>query len=147
MRVILRENVKGTGSAGNIIEVKPGFARNYLIPQGFAYIANDKNMKVFEQEKVRKAKEQEKIRIEADKLRNEIEKISLTTAVKVGDDGKLFGSVSTHTISELLKEKGYDINHSKVIMGEPIRELGVYEVGVELAAGVEAKIKVWVVKE
>ena len=147
MRVILRENVKGTGSAGNVIEVKPGFARNYLIPQGLAYLANDKNLSMYEQEKVRKVKEQEKLRHEAEKLRNEIEKVSLTVAVKVGDDGKLFGSVSSHTISDLLKEKGYDINHRKVIVEEPIKELGVYEVGVELAAGVVARIKVWVVKE
>ncbi len=147
MRVILRENVKGTGAAGNIIEVKSGFARNYLIPQGLAYLANDKNLSMYEQEKVRKGKEQEKLRHEAEKLRDEIEKVSLTVAVKVGDDGKLFGSVSSHTISDNLKEKGYDINHRKVIIAEPIKELGVYEVGVELATGVNAKIKVWVVKE
>ena len=147
MKVILRENVKGKGDAGDIIDVKPGFARNYLVPQGNAYLASDKNMKIYELEKVRKAKEQSKFIAEAEKLKVEIEKVSLTAAVKVGEDEKLFGSVTTHTISDLLKEKGYDYNHRKVTIDEQIKELGVYEVGVQLATGVEARLKVWVVKE
>ncbi|MFC1607408.1 50S ribosomal protein L9 [Candidatus Latescibacterota bacterium] len=147
MKVILRENVKGKGDAGDIIDVKPGFARNYLVPQGHAYLASDKNMKIYELEKVRKAKEQLKYKAEAEKLKVEIEKVSLTAAVKVGEDEKLFGSVTTHTIAGLLKEKGYDYNHRKVTIDEQIKELGVYEVGVQLAAGVEARLKVWVVKE
>jgi len=147
MKVILREDIKGKGHAGQIIEVKPGYARNYLVPQGFAYLASEKNLKVYAYEKVRKAKELEKFRIEAENIKKEIEKISLTAVVKVGDDGKLFGSVSSHTISDLLKEKGFEYNHRKIKIEEPIKELGVYEVGVDLGAGVEARIKVWVVKE
>jgi large subunit ribosomal protein L9 len=147
MKVILREDIKGKGHAGQIIEVKPGYARNYLLPQGFAYLASEKNLNVYAHEKVRKAKELEKYRIEAENIKNEIEKISLTAAVKVGDDGKLFGSVSSHAISDLLKEKGFEYNHRKIKIEEPIKELGVYEVGVDLGAGVEARIKVWVVKE
>ncbi|MCE5249284.1 50S ribosomal protein L9 [bacterium] len=147
MKVILREDVKGKGRAGQIIEVKPGYARNYLVPRGFAYLSTDSNLKVYEHEKVFKAKEQEKIRIEAEQFKKEIEKISLTAAVKVGDDGKLFGSVTTHTIADLLKEKGYECNHRKINIAEPIKELGVYEVGVDLGAAIEARIKVWVVKE
>jgi large subunit ribosomal protein L9 len=147
MKVILREDVNDWGKSGDIIVVKPGFARNYLIPQGFAYLANDKNLKAYEQEKARKAKEMAKHLKEAEQLRVEIEKVSLTAAMKVGDDGKLFGSVTTHMISDLLKEKGYDFNHRKILIAEPIKELGVYEVAVELVPSIEAKIKVWVVKE
>ena len=147
MKVILRENVKGKGSAGSIIEVKPGFARNYLVPQGLAFLATEKNLKVYEHEKVRKVKEQEKSRHLAETQSVELEKISLTAAVKVGDDGKLFGSVTTHTISDLLKDKGYDFSHRKIVIDEPIKELGVYEIKIEVGTGVEAKVKLWVVKE
>ena len=127
--------------------MKTGYARNYLLPKGFAYSATEKNLKIYEQEKVRKEKDLEKLRFESKKLRTKLEKISLTAAVKVGDDGKLFGSVNSHTISDLLKEQGYDFNHRKIVIEDSIKELGVYEIEVHLYSGIEAKIKVWVVKE
>ena len=147
MKVLLREDVKNKGTAGTIIDVKPGFARNFLIPRGLAYIASDANMKVYEHEKYQKVKEREKMKSESEKVKTDIEKISLTAVVKVGDDEKLYGSVSSLTIADLLKEKGYTIHHRNILLGEPIRELGVFEVGIDLGFGVEAKIKVWVVKE
>lgn len=147
MKIILREDVKGKGKAGEIIDVKPGFARNYLIPHDCAYPATDAKIKVYEQEKYLKAKQQQQMKVEAEKLKADIEKISLTVAVKVGEDDRLFGSVSSHTISDLLKEKGYDINHRKVSIDDQIKELGVYEAGIDIGFGVEAQIKVWVVKE
>ena len=147
MKVILREDVKNKGTAGAIIDVKPGYARNYLIPQGLAYTASDANIKLYEQDKHRKVKEHVKLKSEAEQAKTDIEKISLTAAVKVGDDERLYGSVSSLTISDLLKEKGYDINHRKILLEEPIKELGVFEVGIDLGYGVVAQIKVWVVKE
>ena len=147
MKVILRENMEGKGTAGEIIEVKSGFARNYLLPRGFAYLASEKNMKIYEKEKLQKAKNMEQLLLETEKSKVEMEKISLTAVVKVGEDDKLFGSVTTHTISDLLKEKGYDINHRKVIIDEPIKELGIYEVGIDIGSGIVARVKVWVVKE
>jgi len=147
MKIILREEVKGKGKAGDIVDVKPGFARNYLIPQNFAYPATEAKIKVYEQEKYLKAKKQEQMRFDAEKLKEQIEKVSLTAVVKVGDDDRLFGSVTSQTIAELMKEKGYDINHRKVKINDQIKELGVYEVGIELGYSVEATIKVWVVKE
>jgi large subunit ribosomal protein L9 len=147
MKVILREDVKDKGNAGEIIEVKPGYARNYLIPKGLAYHATEANTKIFAVEKIRKAKKLEQLKVEAEKLKTEIEKISLTAVAKVGDDGKLFGSVTSHTIAELLKEKGYDFNHRKIIIEEPIKELGVFEANIELFQGVKATVKVWVVRE
>ena len=147
MKVILREDIKGKGAAGEIIDVKPGFARNYLIPQNFAYKATDANIKVYEQEKYLKAKKEEQLKIETEKVKVEIEKVSLTAAVKVGDDGKLFGSVTSQTISDLLKDQGYDINHRKITVDDQIKELGVFEVTIDLGYGVNATVKVWVVKE
>lgn len=147
MKVILREDVKSKGKAGEIIEVKPGFARNYLIPQDLAYPATEAKIKVYEQEKYLKVKKQEQLRVESEKLKTEIEKVSLTAVVKVGEDDRLFGSVTTHTIADLMKEKGYDINHRKVKIADQIKELGVFEVGIDLGFGVEATVKVWVVKE
>ena len=147
MKVILREDVKGKGNTGEIIDVKTGFARNFLVPQGLAYPATDAKIKVYEQEKYLKAKKQVQLSNKAEVMKVEMEKISLTTAVKVGEDDRLFGSVTTQTISDLLKEKGYEINHRKIIINELIKELGVYEVGIDLGFGVEARVKLWVVKE
>lgn len=147
MKVILREDVKNKGAAGDVIDVKSGYARNYLIPQGFAYLATEANTKVFATEKIQKAKKIDQLKAESEKLKTEIDNISLTAVVKVGDDGKLFGSVTSQSISELLKEKGYDYNHRKIILEEPIKELGVYEARVNIYQDVEATVKVWVVKE
>ena len=122
MKVILRDDVKGKGNAGDIIEVKPGFARNYLIPQGFAYNATDKNIVVYEQEKRRRAKLDAESRREAENLKVELEKISLTAAVKVGEEDRLFGSVTSNTIAELLMEKGYEFNHRKINIAENIKD-------------------------
>ncbi len=146
MKVILREDVKNKGAAGEIIDAKSGYARNYLIPQGFAYLATDANMKIYNREKIQKAKKLEQNKIEAKQLKEEIEKISLTAVVKVGDDDKLFGAVTSQVISDLLKEKGYDYSHRKIIIEEPIKELGVFEAKINIFQGVEATIKVWVVK-
>ena len=147
MKVILREDVKNKGISGEVIDAKPGYVRNYLIPQGLAYPATEANIKIYDREKLQKAKELEQHKINAEELKNEIEKISLTAVAKVGDDGKLFGSVTSQTISELLKEKGYDYSHRKITIEEPIKELGVFEAKIELFQGVEATVKVWVVKE
>ena len=147
MKVILREDVKGKGVAGDVIDVKPGFARNFLVPKGLAYLSTAKNQKVFEHEKARKAKEQEKFRLEAVKQSEELEKISLTAAVKVGDDGKLFGSVTPEMIAEAMLAEGIEIDKKKIILDEPIKALGVYNVSVKLHPEVSAEIRVWVVKK
>ena len=147
MKVILREDLKGKARAGEIIDVKPGFARNYLIPQGLAYPASEANIKVYEQEKLLKTKKMEQHRANNEKIKEDLEKISLKSVVKVGEDNRLFGSVTTHTISDLLNEKGYEINHRKVKIEEPIKELGVFEVSIDLGFGINARVKIWVVKE
>ena len=147
MKIILREDVKTKGVAGDIIDVKTGYARNYLIPRGLAYIASDANMRVYDGERVQKVKKIEQMKLEAEKTKAEIEKISLTAVVKVDDEGTLYGSVNAHTVADLLKEKGYEFSHRKITLDDSIKELGVYEAQVELVNDVEATVKVWVVKE
>ena len=147
MKVILREDVKNKGAAGEIIEVKTGYARNFLIPQGFAYSATEAKIRVFDHEKLHKVKKLEQLKNEAEKQKDELEKISLTAVVKVDDEGRLYGSVSSQTVSDLLKERGYEFNHRKISIEESIKELGVYEAVIELLSGINATVKVWVVKE
>jgi large subunit ribosomal protein L9 len=147
MKVILRDTVEGKGSTGDIIDVKPGFARNYLVPRGLAFAASEANTRAYKSEQYQKTKKREQLHAEAEKQKIEIEKISLTVAVKVGEDDKLFGSVTSLMIADLLREKGYDFNHRKIEIEEPIKELGVYEVAIHLAPEISARVKVWVVKE
>ena len=147
MKVILREDIKTKGTAGSVIEVKRGYARNYLIPNGLAYVASERNMKVFDRERIQKLNQTELQRVESLKLKEELEKISLTAVAKVSEEGKLFGSVTNQTVSDLLKEKGYEINHREIELEEPIKELGVYEVKVKLFQDTTASLKIWVVKE
>ena len=147
MKVILRKDVEGKGSLGDILNVKAGYARNYLIPKGLALRATPSNLKIFEEEIKQKSfhaiKEQKKSEMLAVKL----EKESFTAVVSVGEDDRLFGSVTSQTLSDLLKEKGFDIDHRKILMDEPIKALGIYTIGIKLHPEVMAKIKVWVVKE
>ncbi len=147
MKVILREDIKNKGEAGSIIEVKTGYARNYLIPQGLAYLASDANTVVFNREKLQKEKKMVEKRTEAEKRKKELEEISLTAVVKVGDDGKLFGSVNSQTISDLLKEKRFEFSHRKITIDDQIKELGVFETTINIFQDISATVKVWVVKE
>ncbi len=147
MKVILREDIKTKGTAGSVIEVKRGYARNYLIPNGLAYVATEGNMKVYDRERIQKGTRMEQQRVDALKQKEEIDSVSLTAVEKVSDEGRLFGSVTSQTISDLLKEKGYDIASRKIMLEEPIKELGVYEVKVSLFLDITATLKIWVVKE
>jgi large subunit ribosomal protein L9 len=147
MKVILRQDHEKLGEAGEIINVKPGFARNYLIPQGLAMSASPQNKKRFENEKKQMnwRKEQEKRR--AEELAKELENVSCTITVQVGEEDKLFGSVTSQHIAESLHTQGYELDKRKIILEEPIKSLGIYSVPIKLYQDVEAKVKVWVVKE
>lgn len=147
MKVILREDIKTKGTAGSVIEVKRGYARNYLIPNGLAYVATEGNMKVYDRDRIQKGTRMEQQRVDALKQKEEIDNVSLTAVEKMSDEGRLFGSVTSQTISDLLKEKGYDIASRKIMLEEPIKELGVYEVKVSLFQDITATLKLWVVKE
>ena len=147
MKVILRQDQENLGEAGAIINVKPGYARNYLIPQGFAMTASPQNMKRFENEKKQMNWRKEQEKRKAEELAKILENVSCTITVQVGEEDKLFGSVTSQNISESLESQGYEIDKRKIQLEEPIKSLGIYSVPIKLHTEVEAKVKVWVVKE
>lgn len=147
MKIILLKDNQNLGNSGETIEVKNGYARNYLIPQELALPATPGNIRRYEeQKKLKKYRETKHIR-DAQTLADELRKISCTASVVVGEEDKIFGSVTSQTIADLLREKGFDIDKRKIILDEPIKALGIYTVPIKLHPDVEAKIKVWVVKE
>ncbi len=147
MKIILREDVERLGERGEIITVKDGYARNYLIPQKLALLATSGNMKMFEEEKKQRDVRGNKTRRLADQLAKKLKSVSITAAVSVGEEDRVFGSVTAQTISNLLKDKGFDIDKKKILLEEPIKALGVYTVSLKLHQDVQGKVKVWVVKE
>ncbi len=147
MKVILRKNFEQLGAIGELVDVKDGYARNYLIPRSIAYVATKGNMKALEEEKKQFAKMQAKELEEAQALAAELEKVSVTIPVKVGEEDKLFGSVTNQMIGDALKEKGFDLDRRKIEVAEPIKALGIYSVNIKLHPSVTAAVKTWVVRE
>lgn len=147
MKVILRQNTEGLGQIGEVVDVKDGYARNFLIPRKLAYAALKGNIKALEEEKKTLSKKREQELAGAEALAAELEKVSVTIPVQVGEEDKIFGSVTTQMISDALKEKGHEIDKRKIEIDEPIKALGIYGVSIKLHPSVNAKIKVWVVRE
>jgi len=147
MKVILRENLSNLGEIGDVVEVKDGYARNFLIPRKLAFEASTKNLKELEAQKQQLERKIQKEKLQSDKIREELEKVSLTIQMKVGEDGKLFGSVTTQMVADALKEKGFEIDRKTITIPEPIKALGIYTVEIKLHKEVEAKVKVWTVRE
>jgi large subunit ribosomal protein L9 len=149
MKVILKQNVPSLGNTGDLVKVNDGYARNLLIPKGLAIEANEKNIKTFEHNKknimLRAQKEQKAAQDQAAKLSS----VTITIARKVGDQDKIFGSVSAKDIEAALKEKGYDIDRKMIVHehGEHIKEPGEYNIKLKLAHDVEIQIKLNVVGE
>lgn len=147
MKVILRKNYEHLGKIGDLIDVKDGFARNFLIPRNVAYLAQPGNIKALEEEKKQFAKKAAKELDASRKLAAALEKVSVTIPVKVGEEDKIFGSVTTQMIADSLKEKGFDIDRRKIEIHDPIKALGIYSVNVKLHHEVTAIVKTWVVRE
>jgi len=147
MRVILREDLDNLGAAGEVVTVRDGYGRNYLLPRGLAALATEKDVAKLEHERrviaVRAAKQAKELAGEVEKL----EKVSVSLARAVGEGDKLFGSVTNRDISEALKEQGVTIEAKKIALEEPIKSLGMTEVPIKLGKDAVAKIKVWVVKK
>lgn len=147
MKVILREDVDNVGSSGQTIEVKDGFGRNYLIPRNLAIPATKANLKaigeIIKQNEVREKKR----RRGAELVKDKIEKLSLSTEVMVGEDDKLFGSVTNGDIAQLLKDAGINFDKRSIILEEPIKSLGVYTVPVKIEKDIVANLKVFVIKK
>jgi large subunit ribosomal protein L9 len=147
MKVILRKNFDQLGKVGEILNVKDGYARNFLIPRGIAYQATQGNIRALEEEKKQIQKREAKELEEAQKLAVEMEKVSVTIPVKVGEEEKIFGTVTSQMIVDSLKEKGFEVDKRKVEITEPIKSLGIYSVAVKLHSNVTATVKTWVVRE
>ena len=148
MDVILRQAVEKLGQPGDVVKVSPGFARNYLLPRGIAYAATPGNLKRIAQEKARLDAAEDERRGTAQSLAGRLENVSLTFSARVGEEGKLFGSVTGSDIAEQLHAQGFDmIEKRQIDLHEPIKSLGVYRVPVRLHADVKPEIKVWVIKQ
>jgi large subunit ribosomal protein L9 len=147
MKVILRQNAEGLGQVGDVVDVKDGYARNYLIPRKIAYTALKGNIRALDEEKKTLSKKREQELSAAEALAAELEKVSVTIPVQVGEEDKIFGTVTTQMISDALKEKGHELDKRKIEIDEPIKALGIYGVSIKLHPTVNAKIKVWVVRE
>jgi large subunit ribosomal protein L9 len=147
MQVILRDDLDNLGKSGEVVNVKPGYARNYLLPRGLAIKATAGDIARVEHEKrviaARTAKMAKEAQAEADRL----SQVTVSIARAVGDEDKLFGSVTSRDISEALAEQKVTVDAKKIHLDEPIKALGMTEVQVKLGRGVTAKIKVWVVKK
>ena len=147
MKIILKKDISTLGTAGEIIDVKPGYARNYLIPKGFAVSATGSNLKIYEQERKARERRFEEEKQKAQILADKLNAVSVTATVQVGEEDKVFGAVTNQNIADLLHEKGFEIDRKKIILEEPLKELGVYNVPIKLFQDVEATIKVWIVRE
>lgn len=147
MKVILRQNHETLGQVGDVADVKSGYARNFLIPRKIAYAALKGNVRALEEEKKALNKKMEQEVHAAEIMSTELEKVSVTIPVQVGEEDKIFGTVTTQMIADSLKEKGYDIDKRKIEIEEPIKALGIYGIDIKLHPSVSAKIKVWVVRE
>jgi len=147
MKVILRKNYDQLGKIGDLVEVKNGYARNFLLPRQIAYIATKGNIRALEEEKQQLAKKEVKEFEAAKVLATELENVSITIPVKVGEEDKIFGSVTSQMISDALKEKSYEVDKRKIDLEEPIKALGIYSVNVKLHNEVTTVVKTWVVRE
>ncbi|MBI3082309.1 MAG: 50S ribosomal protein L9 [Gemmatimonadetes bacterium] len=147
MEIILREDVTHLGKAGEVVTVKNGYARNYLIPRGFAYQATAGNKRRIEVERQRRDAQLATQRAEAAGLAERLASISLTFTVRTGEGDKLFGSVTASDIAEKLKEQGLAVDKRRIELEEPIKMVGIYKVPLRLEAGVAGEVRVWVVKE
>ena len=147
MRVILKQRVDKLGQTGDLVSVKDGFARNFLLPHGLALEANKANMNAVNAIKAANSALEEKLKQEFQELAKKLGKASWTLSVEATDEDKLYGSVDSLTIARLLKDEGYEVDKNNIILPEPIKSLGAYEVELKLHPQVSAKIKVWIVKK
>ena len=147
MEVILKEDIPNLGKMGEVVRVRDGYARNYLLPRSLVLIADKKNLKAFEHQKRVIAEQRGRVLKQAQSLGEKLTSISLTMPVKTGEEGKLFGSVTNMDIEKALREKGFDVERRKIHLAEPIKTLGDFEVPVRLAVDVTAVVKVSVVAE
>lgn len=149
VNVILRQAVEKLGDAGEVVAVKPGFARNYLLPRGVAYEATDANIRQLEEERRRAEEQAKRSYLEARRRAKALQDVSLTFEARAGEESKLFGSITTADIADRLNQQrlDFDVDRRDIELDEPLKSLGVYSVAVRLHADVRPEIKIWVIKQ
>ncbi len=147
MEVILRNAVDKLGHPGDIVSVSPGYARNFLLPRGLAYEATAGNRKRIAAEKSRLEALEGERKAAAQAIADKLADVSVTFAARVGEEGKLFGSVTSGDIAHQLEAQGFKIEKRQIELNEPIKTLGMYKVAIKLHADVHPEIKVWIIKQ
>ena len=147
MKIILKEDVEKLGKTGEVVSVADGYARNFLIPRSLAIPASKGSLKAVEHITREKGFRDQKKRRELDKLKQTIERLSLLTEKEVGEEDRLFGSVTSSEVAELMKQQGVEVERRKIVLEEPIKALGIYELPVRLGMDVTATVKLWVVRK
>ena len=145
MEVILKEDIANLGKIGEVVRVRDGYARNYLLPRGLVLLANKKNLKTYEHHKKVVADQKQKILRQAQSVADQLAGAALVIPMKVGEEGRLFGSVTSIQIEKALKAKGLDVDRRKIQLNEPIKTAGEHEVPVRLSSDLTVPIKISVV--
>jgi len=140
MEIILKKDIKGLGFKNDMVSVKPGYGRNYLIPQGFAIIANETNKKILAENLKQAAHKAEKVKAEAQDKADKIKAASLKLATKVGETGKIFGAITTLQVADALKELGIDVDRKQISFNSEVKEIGSYTAAIALHKEVSAEI-------
>ena len=147
MKVILKQSVESLGNAGDIVSVKPGYGRNFLIPKGFAVLATDSSIQATKNEVERKAMKDAKSKADLQLVADKLNNVKLSFTLKAGEDEKLFGSVTTQMISSALDEKGFSVDKKYISLDESIKSLGNHFARVDFGDDIESRIKLKVVEE
>lgn len=147
MKVILRSDITNVGRQGEIKEVSAGFARNYLVPKKLAMEATPQNLKIWERERVKLEKQREEIISAAKEMASKLEAAEFSVKVKVGENNKVFGSVTNSNIAKILEESGFAVNKRDILLSDSLKELGNYDINIRLHPEVTAKIKLSVISE
>lgn len=147
IEVILRDDVKSLGRAGELVRVKPGYARNYLLPHGLAYEATEGNKKRIAAEGKARTTRQDTERAEAERFAATLSGVTVTLTGKAGEEGKLFGSITAQDVAEALARQGHEVDKRRIELEHPIKALGHHTVGIRLPHEIHAEVKVSVVAE
>jgi len=147
MEVILTQDVPGIGKTGAVVKVKDGFARNFLFLKNLAMPVTDGNIKSLEQEKLRRLQKEQKSKKAAEELKSKIEALSLTIAVLTQENDKLYANITAQELQKALSDEGYEIDKKVILLEEPIKALGIYQVPLKLHPEVSGEVKVWIVKK
>jgi len=147
IKVILTNSIKGVGEPGDVLTVKDGYARNYLLPKGLAKPATSSNLAAVEEEKKKIIRKKDKEKAVFQQLADKIAGVSCTVSVRAGEDDKLFGAVTTEAIAKACETEGVTVDKRSIQIDQPIKKLGVYQIPIKLHPEVVATLKLWIVKE